>query len=129
MRFMMMVKSNEQAEAGLPPSPEMMAAVEKYTEEMIKAGVVLDTGGLLPSAMGARIRLTGGKLIVSDGPFAEAKELIGGYAIIRAASKQEAIESGKSFMAIHMDVHGPSYESEMEIRQLADFEPELTPER
>ena len=129
MRFMMMVKSNEQSEAGLPPSPEMMAAVGKYTEEMTKAGVVLETGGLLPSAMGSRIRLAGGKLIVSDGPFAEAKELIGGYAIIRAASKQEAIEHGKRFMTIHVDVLGPSYESEMEIRQLADFDPELAPER
>src|ERR1700720_568044 len=123
MRFMMMVKSNEQSEAGVPPSPEMMAAVGKFTEEMIKAGVVLDTGGLLPRPMGARIRLPGGKLIVSDGPFAEAKELIGGYAIIRATSKPEAIESGKRFMAIHADVLGPLYESEMEIRQMADFDP------
>lgn len=126
MRFMMMVQANEQSEAGLPPSPEMMAAMGKHTEEMMKAGVVLETGGLLPTSKGARIHLAGGKVSVYDGPFAEAKEVIGGYAIIRATSKEAAIEHGKRFMALHAEVLGPSYESRLEIRQLADFGPERT---
>lgn len=121
MRFMTMIKANETNGAAAPPSPQLMEAIGKLTEEMMKAGVVLEVGGLLPSAMGARIRLAGGKLTVIDGPFVEAKELIGGYAILQAKSKEEAIEHGKRFMSIHHDALGPSYEGEMEIRQLADF--------
>ena len=87
---------------------------------MIKAGVLLETGGLLPSSMGALVRASRGKLTVTDGPFTEVKELIGGYAILRARSKEEAIELGKSFMKLHSDVLGPSYEGELEIRQMFD---------
>jgi hypothetical protein len=123
MRFMMMVKANAQSEAGVPPSQALMAAIGKHTEEMIRKGVVLEVGGLLPTATGARIHLAGGKVTVSDGPFAEAKEVIGGYAIIRVASKEAAIEHGKGFMGLHAEVLGPSYEGELEIRQLADFGP------
>lgn len=120
MRFMMMVKADKDYEAGAPPSPELMAAMGRHTEEMMKAGVVVETGGLLPSAMGARVRVAGGRLSVIDGPFSEAKELIGGYAILRAKSKAEAIELGRSFMKLHADVLGPSYEGELEIRQMFD---------
>jgi hypothetical protein len=118
MRFMMIVKGNSDYEAGVPPSPELMAAVGKHTEEGIKSGVVLANGGLLPSSMGARIRAGGGKLTVTDGPFPETKELIGGFAIIQAKSKQEAIELGSQFMQIHVDVLGPSYNGELEVRQM-----------
>ena len=83
--------------------------------------MLLDNGGLLPSSKGARVRAAGGKLTVTDGPFIEAKELIGGYGILEAGSKEEAIEVGKVFMKIHVDVLGPSYEGELEIRQM--FEP------
>jgi hypothetical protein len=121
MRFMMMVKSNPDSEAGLPPSPTLMAAVGEVTAEMMSAGIVLDTGGLLPSARGAKIRISKGSLTVLDGPFSEAKELIGGYAVLRAASREEAIELGRRFMAVHLDVLGPTYEGELEIRQLAEF--------
>jgi hypothetical protein len=121
MRYMMMVKADKNYETGLPPDPKLMAAVGKHAEDMAKAGVLLDNGGLLPSSKGARVRAAGGKLTVTDGPFIEAKELIGGYGILEAGSKEEAIELGKAFMKIHVDVLGPSYEGELEIRQM--FEP------
>jgi hypothetical protein len=81
---------------------------------------MLETGGLMPSSQGARIRLSRGKLSVTDGPFTEAKEIIGGYAIIEFKSKQEAIESGKKFLELHTEILGPSYEAELEIRQMFD---------
>ena len=118
MRFITMIKGDEQYEAGVPPSPELTAAIGKHTEEMMKAGVVVEIGGLLPSSKGARIRVAGGKLNVIDGPFAEAKELIGGYAIVEVKSKAEAVELGKRFMKLHSDVLGPSYQGECEVRQL-----------
>ena len=123
MRFMTMIKADKNYEAGAPPDPRRMAAIGELTEEMIKAGVVLATEGLLPSSKGARLRLSGGKLTVTDGPFAEAKELIGGFAILRAKSKQEAIELGSRFLRLHEQILGPTWEGECEIRQLADFAP------
>ena len=74
----------------------------------------------MPSSQGARLRLAGGKLTVTDGPFAEAKELIGGYAIVQAKSKEEAIELGKNFLKVHEEVLGLSYEGECEVRQMYD---------
>ncbi len=124
MRFMMIVKADRDYEAGRPPSPALMAAIGELTGEMTRTGVVLETGGLLPSAAGARINVSKGRLTVTDGPFIEVKELIGGYAIIRARSKAEAVEHGKRFMAVHADTLGPGYEGELEIRQLAEFGPE-----
>jgi hypothetical protein len=120
MRFMMIVKADKDYEAGKPPSPELMQAVGKLGEELTKAGIMLDTGGLLPSRMGARIRTAKGKLAVTDGPFAETKEVIGGYAVMQVSSKEEAIELGKRFMQLHADVLGPGYEGELEIRQMFD---------
>ena len=96
MRFMMIVKADPSYEAGGPPNPALLAAIGKLSEEMTKAGVLLQSGGLLPSSKGARVRASGGKLTVTDGPFAETKELIGGFAILEAASKEEAIQLGKS---------------------------------
>jgi hypothetical protein len=120
MRFMMIVKADESYEAGVPPSPDLMAAIGKLSAEMMASGVLLENGGLLPSAMGARINVEGGSLTVVDGPFAEAKELIGGYAVLEAGSKREAIELGRQFMQLHVDVLGPSYEGQLEIRQIFD---------
>jgi hypothetical protein len=120
MRFMMMVKAGKDYEAGLPPSPELLGAIGKLSDDMFKAGVLLDTGGLLPSSRGARVRASAGKLSVTDGPFAETKELVGGYAIVQAKSRDEAIEVGKRFMELHVTVLGSSYEGECEIRQLFD---------
>ena len=114
MRFMMLVKS---AEAG-PPSPELMAAIGKLSQEMAQAGVLLDMGGLAPSSRGARIRLSDARLTVIDGPFTESKELIGGYSVLKAASKAEAIELGRRFMQVHADILGPGHEVELEIREV-----------
>ena len=120
MRFMMMVKADKNYEAGVPPSPELMAAIGKLTEDMVKAGVLVQTGGLLPSSKGARIRVSRGALSVTDGPFPETKELIGGFAIVEAASKEEAIKLARRFMELHVETSSPSYEGECEIRQLFD---------
>ena len=126
MRYMMMVKADRNSEtgrnyeAGAPPDPKLMAAIGKHSDEMTKAGVLLETGGLLPSSKGVRVRAAAGQLTVTDGPFIESKELIGGYGILEAGSKQEAIELGKAFMKIHVDVLGPSYQGELEIRQMFD---------
>ena len=126
MKYIMMVKLNGNSQAGrdyetsAPPDPKLMAAVMKHAEKLAKAGVLLGTGGLLPSANGARVKAAGGKLAVTDGPFAESKELIGGYAILQAKSKEEAIQLGKDFMKLHVDILGPSYEAELEIRQMHD---------
>lgn len=118
MRFMMMIKGDKNSEAGVPPSPELMARVGQVTEEAMKAGVVVETGGLHPSSKGAKIRVAGGKLTVIDGPFTEAKELIAGFAVVEAESKEAAIEHGSRFMQLHADVLGPSYEGECEVRQM-----------
>ena len=120
MRYMMIVKADKNYEAGAAPDPRLMAAIGEHAESMARAGVLLGTGGLRPTAHGARVSASGGKLSVTDGPFAESKELIGGYAILQAGSKEEAIELGKVFMKIHVDVLGPSYQGELEIRQMSD---------
>ncbi len=123
MRYMMLVKGSKDYEAGVPPKKELMAAVATHGAELAKAGILLETGGLMPSSAGARILVSGGNLRVIDGPFAEAKELIGGFAILKAESKEEAIRLGKIFMQIHIDTLGPGYESELEIRQMHDTSP------
>ena len=107
-------------EAGKSPNPKLMEAIGKHSEQMAKAGILLDTGGLLPFSKGARVRAAGGKLTVTDGPFIESKEVIGGYGILLAKSKDEAIEMGKAFMKLHMDILGPSYEGTLEIREMFD---------
>ncbi len=103
MRFMMMVKGNTDYEAGLPPPAELMAGMAKFTEEMVKAGVLVGGDGLQPTANGARIKLAAGKRTVIDGPFAEAKEVIGGYAIVEARSKYEALALAQRFIDVHVD--------------------------
>jgi hypothetical protein len=125
---MSLVKADKNYEAGAAPRLELVAAIGKLAKEMTDAGVLVDTAGLLPSSAGAKVRVSGGKLTVIDGPFAEAKEVIGGYAILRANSREEAIELGKRFMKHHADILGSSYEGELEIRQIADFAPEGTRE-
>jgi hypothetical protein len=120
MRFMLMVKADQDYEAGRPPKPELIDAIGQLSEQMIQAGVLIETGGLLPSTCGARVRVSGGKLSVTDGPFAETKELVGGYAVVEAASCDEAIALGRQFMDLHARILGPSYEGECEIRQMFD---------
>jgi hypothetical protein len=119
MRFMSLVKVAENA----PEKPELYDAVGRLAQEMAEKGVLLHSGGLLPSATGARIRLSGGKLTVTDGPFTEAKELIGGFAVLKADSKEEAIELGRRFLQVHADVMGPSYQMELEMREMYEEPP------
>jgi hypothetical protein len=120
MRFMTMVKADQAYERGTPPDPRLMAAIERLSVEMAKAGILLQSEGLYPTAKGARIRASKGRLSVTDGPFAEVKELIGGFAILRAGSKAEAIELGKRFLQVHQDTLGPDWEGELEVRQVFD---------
>jgi hypothetical protein len=122
MRFMMMVKANKDSEAGKMPSEELLAAMAKYNDELMKAGVLLDLTGLHPSSKGVRIKFSGGKRTVIDGPFAETKELIGGYWLIQVKSKEEAIEWAKRAPS----PHGEGAEGEIEIRQVFELE-DFTP--
>jgi hypothetical protein len=117
MRFMMIVKSAEKW--GFPPKP-LMDAIGKLSEDAVKAGTMIGNGGLLPTATGTRVRLSGGKVTVIDGPFTEAKEVVGGYAQFELKSKEEAIEGARRFMELHKE-HWPGWEGETEIRQM--FEP------
>ena len=116
MRFMVMVKATKESEAGVMPSEEGLAAMAKFNEEMVKAGVMLDGNGLQASSKGARVRFSGDKRTVIDGPFAETKELVAGYWIIQVKSKAEAIEWIKRCPNPHNE------ESEIEIRQLFEME-------
>jgi hypothetical protein len=118
MRFMMMIKATKDYEAGIPPNPQLMAGMGKLTEEMTKAGVLLASEGLQPSSKGTRIKLSGGKRIVTDGPFVETRELIGGYAILQAKSKEEAIKLADRVVGIHLEAGITEFE--MEIRPLFD---------
>jgi hypothetical protein len=116
MRFMTLIKSAENSGLG-PPPMELMQAIGRLGGEAAQAGVLIDTGGMLPTAAGARIRLQGGKMATSDGPFASGHEVAGGYAIFNVQSKQEAIEWAKRFMQLHID-HWAGWEGETEVRQL-----------
>jgi hypothetical protein len=126
MRFMLLRKADANTEAGVMPSQELLAAMGQYMEEMGKAGVLLGGEGLHPSSKGTRVQFSGGKTTVIDGPFAETKELLGGYCLIQVNSKAEAIEWVKRWPALDA-VNG----LEIEIRQIFepdDFGPEFTPE-
>jgi len=127
MRFMVIVKASKDSEAGKMPSEEMLAAMVKYNEELVKAGVMLEGAGLQSSAKGARVRFSGTKRTVIDGPFAETKELIAGYWIFQVKSLAEAIEWVKRCPNPH-----EGQDSEIEIRQffeLEDFAPSEAVER
>jgi hypothetical protein len=116
MRFMMIVKHAEKQ--GPPPKP-LMDAIEKLAEEAAKDGTMVGSGGLGPTALGARVRLAGGTVTVTDGPFTEIKEVVGGYAQFELKSKEEAIQSAVRFMELHKQ-HWPGWEGETEIRQMFD---------
>jgi len=117
MRFMMIVKANKASEAGVLPDEKLIAAMTKYNQELAKAGMLIDLAGLQPSSKGARIKFSGEKRTVIDGPFAETKELIAGYWVIQAKSKEEAVEWAKRAP----NPHGEG-EAEIELRQLFELE-------
>ncbi len=107
-----------------PPPAALMQAMQKHVEKSLKDGSLVDTGGLLPSKEGIRVRLENGKITVKDGPFTEAKEVIGGWAILNASSKEEAIRLGQDFMELHRK-HWPEFEGESEVRPM--FDPGMGP--
>src|SRR5258707_240361 len=115
MRFMSIVTSSHPP---APPPPEMLEAMGKLPGREIKAGRMVDSGGLMPRPMGAQVRITDGKLSVVDGPFVEAKEVIGGYAIFELRDKEEALEKAVEFMQVHRD-HMPGWQGTCEIRAFA----------
>jgi hypothetical protein len=122
MRFMVLVKASKESEAGVMPSQKLLADMGKFNEQLVKAGVMLAGEGLQPSSKGVRVRFSGGKTTVIDGPFAETKELVAGYWLWQCKSKQEAIDWLK---------RAPFEDTEVEIRQVfeaADFGAEFTPE-
>ncbi len=126
MRFMVLVKADKDSEAGALPDEKLLTEMGKYNEELAKAGVLLAAEGLLPSSKGARVRFSGDKRTVTDGPFTETKELIAGYWIMQVKSKQEVIDWVK-----RCPNPMPGTETEIEIRQvgeLEDFGPAMTPE-
>ena len=122
MRFMVIVKANELSEAGVLPDQQLLAEMGKYNEALAQAGVLLAAEGLHPSSKGARVKFSGSQRLVTDGPFAETKEVIAGFWLIQVQSKEEAIAWVKRC---------PMQETELEIRQVfeaEDFGPALTPE-
>ena len=122
MRFMVIVKANKDSEAGVMPTEKMLTEMGKFNEELVKAGVMLAGEGLQASSKGARVKFSGGKTTVTDGPFAETKELVAGYWMWQVKSKEEAIDWLK---------RAPFEDTEVEIRQVfeaEDFGDEFTPE-
>ena len=114
MRFMYIVTSPHPG----PPTPELLEAMHKLADREIKAGRMLDNGGLMPLATGARVRIADGHLSVTDGPFVEAKEVIGGYAIFELRDKDEAVAMATEFMQLHKDLM-PGWEGTCEVRAFA----------
>jgi hypothetical protein len=127
MRFMMIVKASKDSEAGKMPTEELLSAMGKYNEELMKAGVLVDLSGLQPTSKGFRVKFSGNKTVVTDGPFPETKELIAGYWIINVKSRTEAMEWARRVPSPH-----PGEECEIEVRQffeLEDFAPSPAVER
>ena len=118
MRFIVMGMATKEAEAGPPPKPEAYAAMQKYNEELAKAGILLAAEGLSPTSKGARVKFSGDKRTVIDGPFTETKELVAGFSILQVKSLQEAIEWVKRAP----NVYSPNGEAVVEIRKLMDVE-------
>ena len=127
MRFLVIVKANKESEAGVLPSTEALAAMGKFNEELVKAGVLLAAEGLHASSKGARVRFSGNQRTVIDGPFTETKELVAGFWLWQVRSKEEAIEWVKRIPTGAF----PNSDGEIEIRQVfeaEDFGPAMTPE-
>ena len=123
MKYLTFIRHSESYRQSGPP-PALLEAMGKFVQKSLKEGVLVDTGGLMTTEHGARVRLSKGKLTVTDGPFTESKEVIGGWAIINVASKEEAIRVAKEFMELHHK-HWPEFEGESELRAM--MEPGQTP--
>ncbi len=123
MKYLTFIRHSEKFRESGPP-PALMSAMGKFVEKTIKDGVLVDTGGLFPSKDGVRVRLVNGSITVTDGPFVETKEVIGGWAILETDSKAEAIRIATEFMELHRK-HWPGFEGESEVRPM--FDPGMGP--
>jgi hypothetical protein len=119
MRYFSIIRADESQ--GVPPQA-LMDAMDQYVAKTLKSGTVVSTGGLAPSAAGTRIRIKAGRITVTDGPFAETKEVIGGYAVLAGDNREDVIRSTKEFMQLHLD-HWPGWEGECELRELVFLAP------
>jgi hypothetical protein len=120
VRDRLMIKATTESEAGIPPNAALMAGMARLSQEMTEAGVLLSSGGLQPSASGMRLKYKGGKLAVTDGPFIETKEIIGGFAILQAQSREDALRLANRCVDVHINAGITDFE--MEIRPM--FDPE-----
>ena len=123
MKYLSFIRHSEKYRE-TPPPPALMEAMGELVERSTREGSLVDTGGLLPSKDGLRVRLTNGKITATDGPFTESKEVIGGWAILEAPSKAEAIRVATEFMELHR-LHWPGFEGESEVRPM--FDPGMGP--
>lgn len=123
MRYLTFIRHPESYRESPPPTP-LMKAMGEFVEKSLKDGSLVETGGLLPSKDGIRVRLSKGKITVTDGPFAESKEVIGGWAILNVSSKAEAVRVATEFMELHRK-HWPGFEGESEVRPM--FDPGMGP--
>jgi hypothetical protein len=119
MRYLSFIRCAE--DQGAPPQA-LMDAMDQYVAQTLENGTVVSTGGLAPSTAGIRVRVKAGRISVTDGPFSESKEVVGGYAVIAANTREEAIRSTKAFMQLHAD-HWPEWEGECELRELVFLAP------
>lgn len=120
MRYMMFIKHTEDYRNKEVPG-DLYKAMDEFVGTAMKSGAMIDTAGLQPTSEGSRVRLKGGKIMVTDGPFTESKEIVGGYALVEAKSKAEALEFARKFMDLHR-VHWPAFEGECEVRPLETLE-------
>jgi hypothetical protein len=123
MKYLTFIRHSESYRES-PPPQALMEAMGKFVEKSLKEGTLVDTGGLLRSKDGVRVRLKNGKITVTDGPFSESKEVIGGWAILQTASKSEAVRIATEFMEMHRK-HWPEFEGESELRPM--FDPGMGP--
>ena len=124
MRYMVIVTGSESLAAAGPPPAALMEAIDRLSEEATKKGTLVSFGGLQPTSSGTRMRITNGKIITTDGPFTESKEVIGGFSIINVASKEAALEEARTFIELHR-VHWPKWEGEVEIRLMYEQEDDV----
>ncbi len=123
MKYLTFIRHSESYRESAPP-PALLEAMGKFVQKSLQDGTLVDTGGLLPTADGVRVRLTRGKITVTDGPFTESKEVVGGWAILNVATKAEAVRIATEFMELHRQ-HWPEFEGESEVRGM--FDPGMGP--
>jgi len=124
MRYMIIVSGSENLAASGPPPAALVEEIDRLGQELAKKGTMVSFGGLQPTSTGVRMRITNGKIITTDGPFAESKEVIGGFSILNVASKEEALEQARDFIELHR-VHWPKWEGEIEIRLMYEQEDDV----